>query len=134
MAKQFLYACAVVSMILLVSVSAFDVASFVSGTISPAIKKIELNAPKTAKLHIDSQIDSLGPLDRIIVEDEIIRDIIIHSGYHRRKIIAYYMLNQFDSKAYSASSIKASIKKEMPYIKGAFRMKWKVFVDELGFH
>nr|XP_039272161.1 uncharacterized protein LOC120346476 [Styela clava] len=131
MAKQFLYACAVLSSLLFVSVSAFDAEAFVSTTRSGAFSFVEAEQPASAKEFVDSQIASLAVPDVPLVIGTVNSFLASHPNAPRQRVVSYYMLHKSDSTAYTATATANSIAMEIPNISQNRRNKWESFEDEL---
>nr|XP_039271609.1 uncharacterized protein LOC120346042 [Styela clava] len=130
MAKQFLYACALLSSILVVSVSAFEPSLFVAHTIQSSIQYVEMGDPNGGKLYIEAQIASLTTLQKTSVLDST-KHIVFHTTYPKDKIVAYYMLNNLKPDLYTIQPALNWIRLQISLIDLHDQSRWKEFVIEI---
>nr|XP_039272081.1 uncharacterized protein LOC120346418 [Styela clava] len=110
MAMQFLYACAVLSSILHVSVSAsFDAEAFVSTPRSGVVGSVEAGAPATAKGDVDTEIASLDASDVPSVIDSVNNFLASHPKARPRRNVVFHIHYMAQSFRIPASTTGSSI-------------------------
>ncbi|XP_039271995.2 uncharacterized protein LOC120346350 [Styela clava] len=120
MAKQFLYACAVLSSILLVSVSA----SVLPIPVGSAY--VEAGRPEDAKVYVDYQIKSFESS----ASAEINTYLADNPTAYGQRIFAHYMLNEL--REISKDTTANSIQREINNMPSDRQPNWQAFKAQTG--
>nr|XP_039272488.1 uncharacterized protein LOC120346740 [Styela clava] len=131
MSKQFLYACVVVSSILLVSVSAFDPNQYVNETVEFSIVYVEQKYSMDAISYISYRIGSLSPSQKLPVID-LVKYVFYTSISPKVKIVSFNMLHNLKPDAHSIPDARFWLADQISEIDPSDRPKWQAFVNELS--